>query len=95
MARGSFSGAHYLFPFARYHRGAGDYSYSSVLKPRSSPLFSFLLTSLAFLVLLIAGMNFMNLSVGAAASDRAKEIGIRKVFGAQHGDLLHQFRLEG
>ena len=95
LARGRYSGRHYLFPFARYHRGGGDYSFSSVLKPRSSPLYSFLLTSLAFLVLLIAGLNFMNLSVGAAASDRAREIGIRKVFGAQYGDLLHQFRLEG
>ena len=95
LASGRFSGSHYLFPFARYHRGAGDYSFSSVLKPRSSPLFSLLLTSLAILVVLIAAMNFMNLSVGVAASDRVKEIGIRKVFGAEQGDLLHQFCLEG
>lgn len=95
LTRGPYSGGHYLFPFARYHRGVGDYSFSSVLKPRSSPLFSLLLTSLAVLVLLIAGMNFMNLSVGAAASDRAKEIGIRRVFGAEHGNLLQQFRVEG
>lgn len=95
LARGSYSGSHYLFAFAQYHRGTGDYSFSSVLKPRSSPLYSVLLTSLALLVLLVAGLNFMNLSVGAAAADRAREIGIRKVFGARPGDLLHQFRLEG
>jgi putative ABC transport system permease protein len=95
MTRGDLTGSHYLFPFARYHRGAGDYSFSSVLKPRSAPVYSVLLTSLALLVLVIAGMNFMNLSVGAAAADRAREIGIRKVFGARQGDLLHQFRVEG
>jgi putative ABC transport system permease protein len=95
LPRGDLTGFHYLFPFARYHRGAGDYSFSSVLKPRSAPVYSVLLTSLALLVLVIAGMNFMNLSVGAAAADRAREIGIRKVFGARQGDLLHQFRVEG
>jgi putative ABC transport system permease protein len=89
------SGSHYLFPFAEYHRGVREYSYSSLLKPRSSPLFSYLLTSIALLVLLIAGFNFMNLSVGAAASDRVKEIGLRKVFGAERKNLFHQFQFEG
>jgi putative ABC transport system permease protein len=89
------SGCHYLFPFAEYHRGVREYSYSLLLKPRSSPLFSYLLTSIAVLVLLIAGFNFMNLTIGAAASDRVKEIGLRKVFGAERKNLFHQFQFEG
>ena len=95
LSIGKYSGSHYLFHFVQYHRGVRDYSFSSVLKPCSSPIFSILLTSIALLVLLIAGMNFMNLSVGAAASGRVKEIGMRKVFGAEQGNLFHQFRLEG
>lgn len=88
-------GRHYLFPFADYHRGRGEHPFSSVLKPRSSPLFSALLSSIAALILLIAVFNFMNLSVGTAASDRVKEIGMRKVFGADRRKLFQQFRFEG
>lgn len=95
LGMGGYKGSHYLFPFAEYHRGVRDYSYSVILKPRSSPVYSYLLTSIALLVLLIAGFNFMNLSVGAAAAERIKEIGMRKVLGAEQKNLFHQFRLEG
>lgn len=95
LVRGNYKGSHYLFPFAEYHRGVRDYSFSPILKPRSSPVFSYLLTSIALLVLLIAGFNFMNLSVGAAAAERIKEIGMRKVLGAERKNLFYQFRLEG
>ena len=88
------AGRHYLFPFAEYHRGAGDHPFSSVLGSRSSPLYSALLTAIALLILLIAVLNFMNLNVGAAAADRIKEIGLRKVFGADRRKLFQQFRIE-
>ncbi len=45
---------------------------------------------IALLVLLIAGINFMNLST-ARASVRAKEVGIRKVVGANRKWLSLQF----
>lgn len=89
------SGRHYLFPFAAYHRGRLEYSFSSVLEPRGNPGFSVLLTAIAAFVLLIAALNFMNLNVGAAAADRLKEIGLRKVLGAGRKELLRQFRIEG
>ncbi len=95
LVMGGYKGSHYLFPFAEYHRGVRDYSFSSILKPRSFPAFSYLLTSIALLVLLIAGFNFMNLSVGTAAAERIKEVGIRKVLGAGQKNLFDQFRLEG
>ncbi len=44
----------------------------------------------AILILLIACINFMNLST-AKATVRIKEVGIRKVFGASRGDLFRQF----
>jgi len=89
------TGNHYLFPFAKYHKGAQSYSYSSVLEPQSSPSHSYILSGIALLVLLIAGFNFMNLSIAAAASGRMKEIGMRRVLGARRKQLLQQFRFEG
>lgn len=89
------SGSHYLFPFAEYHKGIREYAFSSILEPRSSPSYSYILAGIAFLVLLIAGFNFMNLSIAAAAAGRVKEIGMRKVLGAERKQLFHQFSSEG
>ena len=44
----------------------------------------------AFLILLIACINFINLST-ARSSGRAKEIGVRKVVGAFRGNVASQF----
>lgn len=48
------------------------------------------LTSIAILVLIIACINFMNLSI-ARYSNRGKEVGIRKVMGAEKANLVFQF----
>lgn len=45
---------------------------------------------IAAFILLIACINFMNLST-ARSEKRAKEVGIRKVVGAQRGSLIAQF----
>ncbi len=47
-------------------------------------------SSIALLVLLIACINFMNLST-ARATTRSKEVGVRKVIGARKIDLIRQF----
>ena len=44
----------------------------------------------AVLILLIAGINYVNLST-ARAVDRAREVGLRKVVGARQGQLITQF----
>jgi putative ABC transport system permease protein len=49
-----------------------------------------LFLAIAVLILLIAAVNYMNL-VTARASTRAREIGVRKVTGADRGQLLRQF----
>lgn len=48
------------------------------------------LGSIAILVLIIACINFMNLSI-ARFSNRGKEVGIRKVMGAEKVNLVVQF----
>jgi putative ABC transport system permease protein len=52
-------------------------------------LFSFI----AWIILLIACINFMNLST-ARSEQRAKEVGVRKVMGAGKGKLITQFIVE-
>lgn len=49
-----------------------------------------LLSLIASLILIIACINFINLST-ARAANRAKEIGLRKVVGGQRRDLIFQF----
>jgi putative ABC transport system permease protein len=44
----------------------------------------------AFLILLIGCMNFINLSAALSAT-RTKEVGLRKVIGARRGQLIWQF----
>lgn len=53
----------------------------------------YIFTSIAVLILLIACINFMNLAT-ARSSQRAREVGMRKVLGAQRGLLIRQFIAE-
>ena len=53
----------------------------------------YFLMIIAFFILLIAWVNYINLST-ARAIERAKEIGIRKVVGAERGQLMRQLILE-
>ncbi len=56
----------------------------------SDPMYSYILTGLGLLVLIIACVNYVLLSIGRASS-RAKEIGIRKVVGAFRSQLKKQY----
>lgn len=48
---------------------------------------------IAFFILLIAWINYVNLS-SVRAIERAKEVGVRKVIGATRGQLVVQFLME-
>lgn len=50
----------------------------------------YMFSGIAFLVLMIATINFMNLST-ARASQRAREVSMRKVMGASRKQLMAQF----
>ncbi|MBS1750373.1 MAG: ABC transporter permease [Bacteroidetes bacterium] len=60
------------------------------LSGASNPMYSYILSGIALFVLLIACINFVNLTV-ARSVKRAKEIGIRKVVGSSRKQLIIQF----
>ena len=62
-------------------------------KAASDPKFLKIFGSIAILIVLIASINFMNLST-AQASRRAKEVGIKKIGGSTRGMLVTQFLSE-
>jgi len=59
----------------------------------SDPQYSLILGSIAMLILIIACINYISLALTTSASRRT-EVGIRKVVGAQKGQLVNQFALE-
>ncbi len=70
-----------------------DTSIQQQFKPASDPKYLTIFGSIAVLILLIAAINFMNLST-AQATRRAKEVGIKKVGGSTRGMLIGQFLAE-
>ncbi|HEX6849239.1 MAG TPA: ABC transporter permease [Chitinophagaceae bacterium] len=63
---------------------------SSNVSPPGSVTYLYILGSIALFTLLIACINFMNLST-ARSSKRAAEVGVRKVLGAEKASLIRQF----
>ncbi|TAG19381.1 MAG: ABC transporter permease [Cytophagia bacterium] len=60
------------------------------ISTNSSMTYLYILGSIAAFLLLIACINFMNLST-ARSEKRAKEVGVRKVMGANKNGLIGQF----
>jgi putative ABC transport system permease protein len=63
------------------------------MQPYGDIRYVYIFSAVAIFMLLIACINFMNLST-AGASKRAREVGIRKVMGSVRGQLIRQFLLE-
>ncbi|MES1217586.1 MAG: ABC transporter permease [Bacteroidota bacterium] len=80
---------YYLQPFLDMHLNT-ELNASNGLVDGSNPTFSYILSGIAIFILLIACINFVNLTV-ARSVKRAKEIGIRKVVGGDRKQLITQF----
>jgi len=77
----------HLFPITDIHL------YSNMekeLSPNGSITYVYIFSIAALFILLIAAVNFINIST-AQAFHRMKEIGLRKVIGASRAQLLRQF----
>jgi putative ABC transport system permease protein len=62
----------------------------SNIENASNPMYSYILSGIALFILLIACINFINLTV-AHSIRRGKEIGLRKIVGGQRSQLIKQF----
>jgi putative ABC transport system permease protein len=60
------------------------------IEANSDIRYVYLLFAIALIILIIAGINYVNLATARSAS-RAKEVGLRKVVGAQRSHLVRQF----
>lgn len=67
-----------------------DNTYPAGIAPVSNPRYSYILVAISSLILIIACINFITLSIGRSVK-RAKEVGIRKVVGAERQQLIFQF----
>jgi putative ABC transport system permease protein len=63
------------------------------LGPNGDITYVYLFGAVAVFILLIASINFMNLST-ARSANRAKEVGVRKVMGSMRSHLIRQFLME-
>ncbi len=67
-----------------------DYPATNGLSHASESIYSYILFGIAGFILVIACINFVNLTV-ARSLKRAKEIGVRKVIGGERKQLISQF----
>jgi len=80
----------FLFPYSKYHL-YNEFVNGKPAGGRIDQVKLFLF--LAFCVLLIATINYMNLST-ARSEKRAREVGVRKALGSTRRSLMSQFMIE-
>lgn len=82
-------GNYFLQPFTNMHLST-ELPPQNGLTNASNPIYSYILSGIALFILLIACINFVNLTI-ASSVKRAREIGIRKVIGSSRRQLIEQF----
>jgi putative ABC transport system permease protein len=83
---GNFEQKMYFFPFSDIHLKSG---FTFSLFPVNDIRYIYLFGSIACLILMIACLNYVNL-ITARSIKKMKEIGLRKVFGANRKQILRQ-----
>ena len=81
---------YYLMPLTKIHLYSDRFPELGI---NGSIQYVYIFGAVAIFILLIACINFMNLST-ARSANRAKEVGIRKVLGTEKQSLIRQFLTE-
>jgi putative ABC transport system permease protein len=87
LKKAGFYKKQFLVPLREIHLKAGM---PNDISQVGSVTYLYILASIALFTLIIACVNFMNLST-ARSSKRSAEVGVRKVLGAEKGSLIRQF----
>ena len=93
MTEFSKQGNKYRFFLQNIQDAHLDPSIQQEFKAASDPKYLKIFGAIAILIVLIASINFMNLSTAQSAK-RAKEVGIKKIGGSTRGMLVAQFLTE-
>src|SRR5688572_4760205 len=80
----------FLQPLSKVHDGSADITHDYVNYKKFDKRYTYIFSVIAIIILVIACINFMNLST-ARSAERAKEVGIRKTVGAERFQLAGQF----
>ena len=80
----------FLLPLKSVHAGASDIGLDYINAQKFDKKYTGVFSIIALIVLVIACINFMNLST-ARSAERAREVGVRKSIGAQRFQLSIQF----
>ncbi len=84
----------FLQPLTNIHLNPGiEYGEENCIRPVNDRTYIYIFALIALFILIIAGINFMNLSTARSAV-RAREIAMRKVVGSQRTVLIRQFLTE-
>jgi putative ABC transport system permease protein len=87
------SGNHFLYPVMPLRDIHLHSNKSYEFEANGNAAYVYIFSVIAIFILLIACVNFMNLST-ARSANRAKEVGIRKVAGSLRSNLITQFLTE-
>ena len=80
----------YFHPFVESHLGSNHITFGGGITGTSDIRYVYVFSAVGLFILVIACINFVNLTT-ARSAHRAAEIGVRKVVGAHREQLIRQF----
>lgn len=79
-----------LQPITAIHLNPLQMNTENAVVNGSNPVFSYMFLGIAIFILLMAAINFINISI-AGSLKRAKEVGVRKITGSSRSQIVFQF----